>query len=217
MNTLHLWISRIVLLGLAPVSWAQSTTDLIVTGSIVPAACTPQFSTQAVHFGKFSFRDLAHQDHTALGEQAHTLVITCEAPAAYALRATDNRKGSAHGKPDVPAPLGMGFTPMGERIGSFHLVVRSEGSNIDGRPVYLSVGPPDGGSWSPASVQARPISGDGGLLALVETVGATSGPTRVREALLQVVASAHVAPASGLTLNQEVVFDGHATLELIYL
>lgn len=217
MKTLGIWIGAMVLAGIATGAVGQSTVDLSVTGSIVPSACTPQFSVQSVNFGKFSFRDLDNQNHTSTGEQAHTLLINCEAPSLYAIRAIDNRKGTAHGKPDVPAPLGMGLTPMGEKIGGFHLMVQGEGSNIDGRPVFFSVGPPNAGSWSPSSVQERPIRSNGDLLALVDTAGLTSGPSRVMDAVLQLVASGHIAPARGLTLNEEVVFDGHVTLELVYL
>lgn len=217
MKAIRTWIGCTLLTGAVPMAWAQSSVDLSVTGSIVPAACTPQLNTQAINFGRFSYRDLNVQEHTATGVQHHTLTIRCDAPAVYALRATDNRKGSAHGKPDLPAPLGMGLTPQGEKIGGFHLEVRAGGSNIDGKPVFFSVGSADAGSWSPSSSLPRPIHSDGDLLALVDGAGLVSGPSRIREAQLQLVASGHIAPALGLTLTEDVRFDGHATLELIYL
>jgi hypothetical protein len=196
---------------------AQSTVDLSITGSIVPVACTPEMTTNNMHFGKLSAADLHEQAHTALNTQYNGVSITCGDYTLFALRSQDNRSGTEHSKPGGIAPFGFGLTPADEKLGAYHLSLIAIGSSIDGRTVYFSTGSPDGQSWTRASMMDHALPNNGELLGLVDTAGVTSGPVPVKSALLRMELSGHIAPATGLTLTDEVPLDGEATLELVYL
>ncbi|WP_330220783.1 DUF1120 domain-containing protein [Pseudomonas frederiksbergensis] len=58
-------LSTTALISLAPYALAASSTDLTVTGTITPSACTPSLSGNGVvDYGKISARDLNQDTST---------------------------------------------------------------------------------------------------------------------------------------------------------
>lgn len=217
MNLSPRWLVTGLLLAGVPAAHGQSSVELSISGLLVPASCTPSFGVEDVRFGKVSVADLDAGRHTSLGLQPNALNIFCAQPTLFALRAHDNRQDSVHGQPGTVAPMGLGLTPSREKLGAWHLELVSRGSSIDAKVVYFTLGGADGRSWSPASRADTPIHSTGPLLGLVDTHGVASGPSLVKTALLRIQVSGHIAPAAGLTLNDEVPLDGQATIELVYL
>lgn len=211
-------LGSLLLMAASPLALAASSVDLAVTGTLVPASCRPTLSHAHINFGKVSSADLDQQQHTAMKPHRQLLTIECAGSTAFGIRAIDNRDGSAHGPAGMNAPLGVGTTQAGEPIGAYSLVVQSAGSSLDaGKPVFLSVRNAAGTQWSPSSTADVAIHTNGELIGLVDRAGVSTGPSLVTRASLSILADAHVAPASGLTLNDEVDFDGHTVLELVYL
>ncbi len=90
-------ISRLLigttLLAALPAAMAASTVDVSVTGSIVPAACTPSLSAGEFNHGKISKADLNVDGPTGFFEKKKiaTLSVNCTAATVYGIRGIDNR------------------------------------------------------------------------------------------------------------------------------
>ncbi|NTZ06307.1 DUF1120 domain-containing protein [Burkholderia metallica] len=78
-------------MSIAPQSFAQSSAVLKVTGTIVPPACTPQFTGgDTIDFGQVSPRG----SFAKVGERKTALSIRCTSPSFIAFKVTDNRNGT---------------------------------------------------------------------------------------------------------------------------
>lgn len=217
MKTINNLIAVVLLAGTATSAMAASSVDLAVTGSIIPAACTPTLSLGDVMFSKISVADLAADDLTNIREHKYqTLRINCQAPTLYGIRSIDNRPGTV-GSTWYTSAHGLGLTSAGEKIGAHMIEVDMSKSTIDGKPAFVSVGSPDGSAWQPSTAESKGIRNTGELLGFTDTVGATTGPMAIKDAILGLDQFLLINAANDMTLNEEVQLDGSATLEVVYL
>jgi type 1 fimbria pilin len=197
---------------------AGSSVEVTVTGSIVPGGCTPSLSSAQFDHGRLYARELHATAPTVLNDRTRTttLNINCEAATAYGIRAVDNRADSVLENNDA-SRFGLGLTDNNQKIGSYRLRIVPQGSTLDGKPAFLTIGTPTGRSWSASELRTRSLRNDGQLVGLVDKEGVDSGPLAVKDAVLTLASYLTIAPADSLTLDTEVALAGAATIELFYL
>lgn len=217
MITMRRFFAVAALVSVMPSAFAASTVDLTVSGTIVPASCTPTLSSADINFGKFSSSDLKLDTPTRMGADIKsTLSVNCVAPTIFAIRGIDNRSATV-GNNWYMTPYGLGLTENGEKIGAHYLEVFPVESTIDSKPAFVTVGNAAGTTWTASAQGDKGIRNYGELLGFTDTAGETSGPIPIKEAVLGLHHYVVMAPASGLTLTDEVGLDGSATIEVVYL
>ncbi|MBD8755793.1 DUF1120 domain-containing protein [Pseudomonas coleopterorum] len=218
MNLSSRLLTGAALLVALPAAMAASTVDMTVTGSIVPAACTPTLSIADFNHGKISKADLNTDKPTIIPTgKWGTLSVSCTAPTVYAIRGTDNRADTVAHYNMYVGPYGLGLTPAGEKLGAHYLDVHPTKSLIDGKPTFVSVGDAAGSRWSNAASANRAIRNNGELLGFHDTAGPITQPLAIKDATFSLLSTLVMAPAKGLTLTDEVALDGAATIEVVYL
>lgn len=200
-----------LLLSLTPISFAASTVDLAVRGSITPSACSPLLGQDGViDYGKIAARDLNLTAFTPLPASTLPVGVNCEAPILFALRLTDNRAGSSA---TAELGFGLGLVNGSEKVGVFHTTLHTPLG--DSAPITQLQSLNNGQTWSVVeeNVTLPPLR----LAAFGDASSGVWSPTPIQELRVQMRVSTFIAPAQGLTLDREVPLDGSATLDLIYL
>lgn len=216
MNTVRLSLASLALLGLVDSTHAASTAELTVTGLITPMACTPVFSAGGrVDFGKISQQDLNQAKPTMLALKTMTLTVSCNSAGRYALRMRDNRDGTAYVNSEIY--YGFGLDPSGGKIGVYSLKFDPKQTVADALPViYGTESTTNGVAWRTSN--SNPIDmGSRSLLGFTELNGSSAGPTAIQNLTSTFILEAVINAKQNLDLSQEVVMDGSATLEVVYL
>ncbi len=217
MNLLPRLLTGVALLAALPAAMAASTVDVTVTGTIVPAACTPTHTSPTISFGKISASDLLQDSPSRpTPDQYHMLNVNCTGKTLFAIRGIDNR-ASTVGNNLYSNPYGLGLTPAGEKLGAHYLTLQTYSSKIDGVQAYISDSSNGGASWSTSSTAVRSIRSNGVIHGFTDQAGVTTGPIPIENAALTLKSHIILAPKSTLTLTDEVALDGAATIEVVYL
>lgn len=196
-----------LLMASATTALAASNTELSVTGMLTPSACEPGLSDDGkVDHGKLTVRDLNPDRHTLLPRNTLQVEVRCEGPTLFALTTLDNRQGSAV----IPNHHGLGTTPDNENLGSVAMALSNP--LADDKPARTIVSLDGGAHWY-IGTQLNHLT----LLAVASLQEAPLQPMPVTTFDADVSLYTRIAPASGLTLNEEVPLDGHITIELRYL
>lgn len=194
------------------VATAASSVELSVKGAITPSACTPGLSQGGqIDFGKISARDLFADNSTQLPPVNLKLTVNCEAPTLFALRSKDNRAGSAY--LDDGYNYGMGLINGNEKVGAYLLTLRDPVSSTAQVSPLTSL---DGGEtwWNfPHGVFLVWHQ----LAAFGNHDNRVAAPVPLLDVTSDLYVETRIAPARGLTLDQQVPLDGSATIDLIYL
>ncbi|MDZ4355437.1 MAG: DUF1120 domain-containing protein [Variovorax sp.] len=203
---------------LAPVHASAESAELRITGTIVPAACTPAFAGGGVvDYGTISARSLNPVGQTMLPDKSIQLTVTCEAPGLFAVKVVDERAGTAITSLttiigyDANMKFGLGAAG-GKNIGAYSMEITKATPDQGTTRQLVSL---DGGAtWL---VFAGGMTGDGGkLVAFADNAGAT-----VPGAHISITADIRVVTAldrtSNLPLTQKIPLDGLSTFELVYL
>ncbi|MEB6380714.1 DUF1120 domain-containing protein [Leclercia adecarboxylata] len=214
---------------------AATETTLKVTGTIVPAACSPSLSNGGeVSFGSIaaaSIRNAAEGNSLVqLGTKDVTLTITCEANAAVGFKMMDNRASSAVAlsstafiNPSVsgitPATndylgFGLGLASNGAKIGAYTVMLDSANVVADGESVATVWSDDSGKNWT-AGENVRQVK-DNMRIMTVAAKSSTAEPKMFKEATMPLKISAGVQTTSVLG-GDEITLDGNATLSLVYL
>lgn len=212
MNSLPCASLALLLAVCAPISLAASTVDLTVQGSITPSACTPTLGANgAVDFGKISVGELSADRPTRLPTSLLKLRVDCVAPALFALRGNDNRAGTAH--LDDGYGYGLGLTEKGEKIGTYSLTLRAPVSDTAALTPLTSL---DGGaSWWSFPQGTWLVWHQ--LAAFGQVNAGVAAPLELLNVTVDLHVDTSIAPANGLTLDQELPLDGSATVDVFYL
>jgi hypothetical protein len=200
-------LSVTALICVAPYTLAASSTDLTVTGTITPAACTPSLSGNGiVDNGKISVNDLHKGSDTPLQSVILQLTVQCEEATQFALNPVDNRPGTAH-RDDM---FGLGLINGDEKLGGYN--VRMQNARADGQVVYPLSSSDGGNRWE------RNQGGHifAGLLYSVGR-GSTLTPIAARETVMDIAVRTFISRTELLTLTEEVAMDGSMTLEVKYI
>jgi len=198
-------LSTTALISLAPFALAASSTDLTVTGTITPSACTPSLSSGGVvDLGKILVKNLNPTTYTLVNTTSMQLSVACESAVSFALISKDNRPNTSFNNKG----FGLGETDAGERLGAFAPLVRSVVA--DGVTARAIESLDDGATW----VQGGYMSPD--RITSVSAVGELV-PMPAQDLLMNVHVQTWIARADSLTLTNDVTIDGSATFEMKYL
>lgn len=195
------------LLACVPGAFAASTVELTVKGLITPSACTPSLSKNGViDHGKISVSDLAPDRHTIIGNDVLSLSVLCDASTLIALRAIDNRAGTAIGTTNNKYGIGL---VDGKKLGGYFLTWSN--SLADSVPAQ-SIGSEDQGQtwyrewiWYPNTYMSAADPAD------------LSTPIAMQKLDVELGIQTIIDRTDGLDLSNEVPIDGSATLEVVYL
>ncbi|MBA1428403.1 DUF1120 domain-containing protein [Pseudomonas orientalis] len=194
----------LLLFGAGPVL-AASSHDLTVKGIITPSACAPMVSGGTIDFGKVSVKDLNPDTYTDLPRETMLLNVRCEGPTIFTLNTIDNRAGTTASHFSWH---GLGVTPNDEKVGDAGLGLYMPVA--DGVPVRTITSRDGGVTWMPSVMLSHTL-----LTAVADNDGLA--PIAVQELDAEIRLITHIAPASNLTLTDEVPIDGHATVQVNYL
>lgn len=201
-----------LLLAWAPAAFAASSVDLTVSGLITPSACTPTLSNDgAVDYGKIAARDLSAEESTWLPKIVLQLRVNCDAPTLFALRGTDNRRGTAH--KDDGYGYGLGLINGDQKLGTYLLVLRNPFSETAVIHTLMSLNNGDtwwdfpDGTWLVAHQLAAFGNSDSG----------NAAPIALQSVSVDLEIATSIAPSNELNLTQQVPLDGSATADLFYL
>ncbi|MBP1127916.1 MULTISPECIES: DUF1120 domain-containing protein [Pseudomonas] len=196
-----------LLLTTAGSAVAASSVDLTVRGLITPSACEPSLPNGGnVDIGKISAKDLKADSYTALPFQSLQLTVRCDAATLMALEPKDNRAGSEY--ENDTGLFGLGMTNDSEKLGGMELTLLN--ATADGVASRVITSFNNGTSWTPMHMFQK-----GALLSV--TASDVNTPTPVSQMTADMIIRPVIAPANGLTLNNEVAIDGSVTLTVKYL
>ncbi|CRM42742.1 hypothetical protein [Pseudomonas sp. 31 R 17] len=196
----------VLLLGASSFTLAGSSQDLTVKGIITPSACAPMVSGDGtVDFGKVSVRDLNPDTYTDLPRETMLLSVRCEGPTFFTLNTIDNRAGTTASH---FAWHGLGVTANDEKVGDAGLGLYRPVA--DGVPVRTITSRDGGVTWMPSVMLSHTL-----LTAVADNDGLAPIAVQALDAEIRLIT--HIAPASSLTLTDEVPIDGHATVQVNYL
>ncbi|RKS18652.1 uncharacterized protein DUF1120 [Pseudomonas sp. WPR_5_2] len=188
-------------------TFAASSTDLTVTGTITPSACAPTLSDGGiVDHGKLTAKDLDPLLPTRLPAGEMQLQVHCEGATFFTLTTVDNRAGTSAIN---PAFHGLGVVNDDQKLGSVAFGVFEP--QADSVPVLTIMSRDGGASWAPSS-----YLGHAGLTSFAAP-GDPRTPIAIKDLNARLRAFTIIAPASDLTLLDELPIDGHATMQLKYL
>lgn len=205
-----------LLIGPTACTFAASSIGLSVSGTITPVACTPSLSNNGqVDFGKISRQDLNIDKRTRLRDETFELTIRCNVPARFALRMQDHRDGSAIVNSEIY--YGLNVDRSSNKIGLYSLHFEPASTVVDALPqVYRTDSTTDGRAWSTSSTSTIPIAAKS-YLGFTDIAGSTAGPIAIQSLSSRVTLQTVIAPTSELDLSGDIVLDGTATLEVLYL
>lgn len=195
---------------------AASDVNLAVNGLITPLACTPSLSNNGlVDFGKISRQDLSVDKRTRLRDQTLEFNIQCNAPGRFALLMHDNRDGSAIVNSEIY--YGLNRDPAGNKIGLYSLNLDPANTVVDDwSQVFRTDSTTGGVAWSTSNSRSIPI-GARSYLGFTDVAGSSAGPIAIRNLTSRVTLETVISPTSELDLSTEVLLDGSATLDVVYL
>jgi len=206
MKTLNALFATFLLTGSSAV-FAASSVDLTVRGLITPSACEPTLAGGGnVEIGKISAKDLKADENTLLQDQVLQLTVTCDGATLMAIEPKDNRAGSASEIDD--STFGLGLVNSTEKLGFFQMTLQSAvGDGVELGPIASR----DGGlTWTRLMFLIN-----NGITSVANTT--TVAPVPVQSLVADLLIAPAIAPASSLTLTEEVPIDGSATLTVKYL
>ena len=203
---------------IAPVPASAESAELRITGTIVPAACTPVFAGGGVvDYGTIPASSLNPTAQTTLAQKSIQLSMTCDAPAMFGFKVIDERAGTAvTSLATVPGltekeKFGLGASD-GKNIGAYSLQVVSQTS--DGG-FSLSLASEDGGiNWG--FLGMRGLKGEGNQLVSFSKTQSNL-PAASRSVTADIRVTTAIDKSSNLPLTHAIPLDGLSTFELIYL
>lgn len=199
-------LSTTALISVAPHALAASSTDLTVTGTIIPSACTPSLSNGGtIDIGEIQVKNLNLTTPTQVSNETLQLTVSCEAPAVFGLKAIDNNPGTSSNW----AWFGIGRTDAGEKLG--YMLSFASNTVADGQPARALQSTDNGSTWF-AHHHYRP----NWFMSVASTTDLTT-PIAVQDLSIDLTIMTHIERADSLTLADDTAINGSVTYELRYL
>ncbi|MCW2267536.1 hypothetical protein D3C77_117680 [compost metagenome] len=198
-------LSLSLVASLAGTHAIASTTEMTVTGTITPYACTPTLSNNGViDYGPIHAQTL---DNFQLPDRTLTLSISCGAEAPISLIATDNRSGTASTTGDIH--FGMG-TYQSMPIGRYSMAFQN--AQVDGQQRGALESQDSGVTWKASNIVLMRDStiAQGFMLGFGNT---TPQPTTLLSATMRIQGSIN----KDLPFTDDIDLDGSSTIEIKYL
>ncbi|MFJ4350986.1 DUF1120 domain-containing protein [Pseudomonas sp. NPDC089428] len=211
------WIAMSMALGCSTAVFA-STTDVIVTGVIKPAACTPSLSGGGTFdFGVISATELKQDDVTHFISPIQQLAVSCDAPTRFALRGVDGRAGTSLWSASK-SRFGLGTNDLGQKIGGYLLQTLASTYVADGiSPVTRLVTANNGTSWGPDSNSSFSYLYNGAEGHFHGFSVGADVPSAIKQLTADLQIDMSIAPLKDLTVNDDITIDGASTIEVSYL
>lgn len=210
-QSLTLLAAALMLSGVST-SFAASSVDLSVKGMITPSACVPTLSGGGVvDYGKISAQDLKPYGFTPLPEGRLELSVACEAATLIAVRSTDNRPGTSAESNNFTQNFGLGLASGDKKIGWYHLKMAN--ATGDGVPRAI-IESDDGNSWMDAWDTVWQV---GWMRALNGASGGAATPLPLQNLKVDVIIAPTLAEKRSLPITEEILLDGSATFDVVYL
>jgi hypothetical protein len=205
MKTRTLALMTTALMAVLPQAFAASSTDLAVQGLITPSACTLLLSGGGmIDHGKISVKDL-NPGGTVLQPTTLQMSTTCEGKTLMAVRAIDNRAGSASFLPG----FGLGLANGDHKLGYYYIKMRN--MVADGTTV-TAIMSPTGDDWVWGEDYLDP-----GLLFAFSSNFNVPTPLALERLDMEFFLLTIIDKTEGLDMSDEIALDGSATLEVKYL
>ncbi|UVM57410.1 DUF1120 domain-containing protein [Pseudomonas sp. B21-012] len=206
-------LSLAVLITLATANAMAATTDLTVTGTITPAACTPTLSNGGlVEYGSLALTEL---EETSIGyslpAKSLNFSIECSAPATFALIANDNRRDSSGTNPWL---FGLG-KHQDQAIGYYGMRWTYESIVVDGQQGMTLASNDGGNSWDAVFDGVLQDAGRAPDFLTGFSTTSNLGPIPATSVNLTMDVVGNIY--KDLTLNGAMELDGSATIEVVYL
>lgn len=199
-------LSATALIGLTPHALAASSTDLSVTGTITPVACTPSLSNGGkIDLGKISVKELKPTSDTIISRAPLQLTIACDGETRLALKTTDNRPNTAL----YDVYLGLGKTPADEKLGFINIEIAR--TLADSQVAQTIASADEGATWKRSNNIFKHT------LTSIATTTDHQTPILVRDVVMDLSVMTIIARTDSLTLDNEVAIDGSATIDVIYI
>lgn len=209
---LNLVAATLALVGVGQ-TLAASSVELSVKGSITPAACMPVLANGGVvDHGKISAKDLPFHGNTVLPEAKLQLSISCEAPTLVAVKSKDNRAGTSAENENFRPNFGLGLAAGDVKIGWYILkMINPTADDAPGRLIESVNGQTwldaaDNTVWQPGWMRTVSGSGSGDPV-----------PQPLTSMRTDVVIATTITRGRDLPLSEEILIDGNASLDIVYL
>ncbi|KDO01830.1 MULTISPECIES: DUF1120 domain-containing protein [Pseudomonas] len=195
-----------------------SSTDVNISGTLTPAACTPSLSANGqVDFGNISMPELPPQpvipDHSALPPRNLTFTVVCDRPTRFALIATGNRRDST--SMPMPKAFGLGTTTSGESLGFYSAVWADSDATLDNLPADTLYSEDKGSTWTRIAGGGFEHQGDKPDSRLGFARRSQNSPSAAELLNLRLEVTGWLR--NDITHVDEALLDGHMTIELQYL
>lgn len=204
---------------------ANAAIDLRVTGTIVPAACSPFLTGGGVvDYGTIKAEELNQTSFSVLESKDIGFNIRCDAPTRVGLTAVDNRSSSK-----IPGILettlgadytsnytyGLGTTTDNKNIGGYALRMKEGSFSALSIPLRTIMSLDDAATWI-ATINDGAMAQTGHVSSWSSLTGPLApSPIEVLTGVLEI--QAVINKTEDLDIKDNVVLDGLATLELRYL
>lgn len=205
----------------APAAMAQSTSDVTITGTLVPGSCDIVLSNGGVaNFGSIDYAALNQNGvKKILPFQTVTSTFTCSGPTMFTVTAVDNNRITLPASTAGDNSLyGLGLTAEGNAIGYFDLWLDAGGSvEADGASATV-IQSANLTAWTAASAGWQALNGSTGSPIAYRSFGtAAAGPQAITTGFWRYQVTPYIQGRNQLALTQDEAIDGSATFEIVYL
>lgn len=226
-----------VLAVTASSAMAASSIDIRVTGKIVPASCTPTFTTGGgiADFGTIKVSSLNSTTSTALPDvKSIPITITCEEATRIGVTFNDAHADSA---PTATLPINYSDTDFatevqytsglgmynGKKIGAYSMGIKDDVgtvTNDKGENLYTifttDASGRTGWGYRAGSHYLRIVTDKSETYSFTNVSGGTS-PVAQKQVNFTVGIMAQINPTNDLHVTDEATLDGLTNVELVYL
>lgn len=215
---------------------AANDATLIVKGTFVPAACTPELSNSGVvDYGTMNNsvleKPLSGNSLVQLGKKSITLTVSCDAATSVGIIAQDNRASSkvelssssyiadyvpGQNMSNTNAVFGLG-TVNDVKIGAFTVMAMKDGLTADGAAVDIIQRDTDVANnvWKTANAGSLYYPDATRIVTVAQT--GTTTPLMFKDLVMPLDVVSAVQNNTVLGSGTKVELDGNATLSLVYL
>ncbi|WP_296262001.1 DUF1120 domain-containing protein [uncultured Enterobacter sp.] len=226
-----------VLAVAASSAMAASSIDIQVTGKIVPASCTPTFTSGGgiADFGTIKVASLNDTTATSLADtKIIPISISCESPTRIGVTFNDAHSDSA---PTADLPVNysdtdFALTPQytaglgmynGKKIGAYSMGIQKDAgtaTNDTGEnlyPIFSTVASAVSGWGGKGGSHYLQIVTDKSETYSFTNVPGGDAPVAQKQVNFKVGIMAQINPTNDLNITDEATLDGLTNVELVYL
>lgn len=212
MQLSNVMIGAVLFLAGATQVMAASSVELNVGGLITPSACTPSLSNNGVvDHGRISVHDLEPWGRTQLPDATLTFQVTCQGTTLIAIKATDNRAGTAGYMDWATSFFGVGLASNNKKVGWYALKMNNPTADDVAGALIES---PDGKTWVDAW---DTVWQPNWMRAFNGASEGSHAPLPIKSFKADLVISTGINNKQSLPVGEEVPIDGSATLDVVYL